>query len=183
MLRGSFLPKTMPSSISWTTSRSVVSRPTCPAAASSRISRAVCSSSSPPPTSRPSVRAALRRASCRLPVCAAARSAASLPRPEILDGPKLRLPGRDYFLFTGPLGAALQLGDPGGIWSKSPNLYWPEDHSWCVATEIDFDSTLVGGSRDLVDAVLAHQRLEAWPITADDSLAWDGDTINPWQRT
>jgi hypothetical protein len=119
MLRGSFLPKTMPSSISRTTSRSVVSRPTCPAAASSRISRAVCSSSSPPPTRRPSVRAALRRASCQLPVCAAARSAASLPRPEILDGPKLRLPGRGYFLFTGPLGAALQLGDPGGTCPKT----------------------------------------------------------------
>jgi hypothetical protein len=64
------------------------------------------------------------------------------------------------------------------VWWQSPNLFWPADRSWCVASEIDFDSTLVGGSRDLVDAVLAHPGLEVWPVSAGDSLAWDADTIN-----
>lgn len=101
---------------------------------------------------------------------------------EILEGPRLERPGRSYLLFTGPLDDAGGLGDPRGIWPQSPNLFWPADRSWCVATEIDFDSTLVGGSRDLVAAVLAHPRLEAWPVTEDDSLAWDADTINSGQR-
>jgi hypothetical protein len=102
--------------------------------------------------------------------------------PEVLRGPRLRLPHRDHLVFTGPLEADLRLGDPRGVWWQSPNLFWPGDRSWCVASEIDFDSTLVGGSRALIDAVLAHPRLEAWPVAAGDSLAWDADTINSGRR-
>ncbi|MFR9802785.1 hypothetical protein ACL02T_10835 [Pseudonocardia sp. RS010] len=97
---------------------------------------------------------------------------------EVLDGPRLALPGRNYLLFTGPLADAAGLGDPRGIWPQSPNLFWPQDRSWCVATEIDFDSTLIGGSRRLIDAVLACLGLEAWPVSPGDSLAWDADTLN-----
>jgi hypothetical protein len=57
----------------------------------------------------------------------------------------------------------------------------PADRSRC-ATEIDFDSTPVGGSRGLVDAVLAEPRLEAWPVAEGDSPAWDADTTNPGRR-
>ncbi|WP_412736579.1 hypothetical protein [Krasilnikovia sp. MM14-A1259] len=56
--------------------------------------------------------------------------------------------GRDYILFTGPLHAALQLGHrplPDWFVPQSPNLLWPADRAWYVASEIDFDSTLVGG--------------------------------------
>lgn len=97
---------------------------------------------------------------------------------EVLDGPRLQLPGRSYLLFTGSLTDAAGIGDPDGIWKQSPNLFWPLDRSWCVATEIDFDSTLVGGSRRLVDDVLACPALEAWTVTPGDSLAWDADTVN-----
>jgi hypothetical protein len=61
---------------------------------------------------------------------------------------------------------------------QSPNLLWPVDPSWCVATEIDFDSTLVGGSARLIEAVLADPRLEALPVRPDDSLQADADTVN-----
>jgi hypothetical protein len=30
--------------------------------------------------------------------------------------------------------------------AESPCLFWPADRAWCVATEVDFDSTLVSGS-------------------------------------
>jgi len=96
---------------------------------------------------------------------------------EVLDGPRLALPGRSYLLFTGPLADATQL-DPRGFGSQSPNLFWPRDHSWCVATEVDFDSTLIGGPRPLIDAVLASPVLEAWPVAPQDSLARDADTVN-----
>ena len=29
---------------------------------------------------------------------------------------------------------------------RSPNLFWPSDHAWCVATEIDLLFTLVAGT-------------------------------------
>jgi hypothetical protein len=75
--------------------------------------------------------------------------------------PKLELPNRAYDVFSGPLAAArTSLGDiPWG--HRSPNLWWPADHAWCVATEIDFAWTYVGGPRDCIAAVLADPRLEA----------------------
>jgi hypothetical protein len=97
----------------------------------------------------------------------------------ILDGPRLRLPSRDYVLFRGPLAAAAAVGrrwDP--HWAQSPNLFWPADRSWCVASEIDFDSTLVAGPAALIDGVLADPALEAWRVGPGDSLAYDADTIN-----
>jgi hypothetical protein len=101
--------------------------------------------------------------------------------PVVIDGPRLRLPHRSYFLFTGPLRAALATGEWATLsWfiAQSPNLFWPQDRSWCVASEIDFDSTVVGGSKDLVAGLLSAPGLEAWPVNAGDSLAAAGDEIN-----
>ncbi|MFL6074860.1 MAG: hypothetical protein ACJ73S_15800 [Mycobacteriales bacterium] len=101
--------------------------------------------------------------------------------PEVWALPRLRLPDRDHLLFRGPLRAALDMGwhaSPLGFEPQSPNLFWPADRAWCVGTEIDFDSTLVGGPVELVDAVLAAPGLEAWPVDPGDSLTADADRIN-----
>jgi hypothetical protein len=93
--------------------------------------------------------------------------------PEVWVLPRLRLPGRDYLLFRGPLQAALHMGwQATAEWfqPQSPSLLWPADHSWCVGTEIDFDSTLVGGSAGLISAVLAAPGLDTWPVGPDDDL-------------
>jgi hypothetical protein len=98
-----------------------------------------------------------------------------------LRAPRFETPGRGYYLFTGPIDDALRIGSwPTADWflPRSPNLFWPDDRSWCVATEIDFDSTLLGGPPDLIDDVLRRDDLEAWPVGPLDSLAWEGDTIN-----
>ena len=98
-----------------------------------------------------------------------------------LHAPNFALPHRVYYLFTGPLGDAVKIG----TWvtrdwflPRSPNIFWPGDRSWCVASEIDFDSTIVGGTTDLIADVLHRDDLEARPVGPDDLLAWDGDTIN-----
>lgn len=81
--------------------------------------------------------------------------------------PRLRLPGRDYFLLRGPLAAMGELVHHDGSqtwWTQSPSLFWPADRTWCVATEIDADSTLVGGSTEAIDAVLAASVLEAMRV-------------------
>ncbi|MEU4545613.1 hypothetical protein [Nonomuraea dietziae] len=101
---------------------------------------------------------------------------------EVWALPRLRLPDRDYLLFRGPLRSAMAMGWHGSpLWfePQSPSLLWPADRSWCVGTEIDFDSTLVGGSAELVAAVLAAPGLEAWPVQPGDDLSASGDLINP----
>ncbi len=45
--------------------------------------------------------------------------------------------------------------------------------------EIDFDSTVVGGSVALIGVILADPALEAFPIGPDDSLTADADHVNP----
>ena len=104
----------------------------------------------------------------------------TVPR-EALEGPRVRLPGRDYLLFEGPLDAAGELGEwthwEGRSWfdPQTPNLWWPDDRSWCVATEIDLDSTYVGGSVALVEEILGDPRFEALKVRATDRRE---DTIN-----
>ncbi|MGH8301512.1 MAG: hypothetical protein ACRET5_08615, partial [Steroidobacteraceae bacterium] len=56
----------------------------------------------------------------------------------------LALPKREYVVFTGSLDE-LMATPWYAVYDQSPNLFWPDDRAWCVATEIDFDSTLVGG--------------------------------------
>jgi len=78
-------------------------------------------------------------------------------------GPKtirLRLPNRDYMLFIGSVAE-------GDGWDDGPNLWWPEDRRWCVASEIDLDYTLIGGAQDLCDELV---RAGAQPATVDDAL-------------
>jgi hypothetical protein len=100
---------------------------------------------------------------------------------QALAAPRLSLPGREYLLLTGPLRAALRTGhqvtddwfDP-----QSPSLLWPQDRTWCLASEIDLDSTLIGGPVELVEAVLAAPTLEAWRVQEDDDLSSRGDRLN-----
>jgi hypothetical protein len=100
---------------------------------------------------------------------------------EVLEGPRVRLPGRDYLLFAGSLAAAPQLGwtsPGGGFFRQSPNLFWPHDHAWCVASEIDLFCTLVAGSEALAQALVGDPRLEVWRVHPADPIAFDSDQIN-----
>lgn len=45
-----------------------------------------------------------------------------------------------------------------------PQLVWPQDRAWVVASEIDWDSTIVAGSRSLVDDVFADETLETFEV-------------------
>ena len=93
--------------------------------------------------------------------------------------------GRSYRLFAAGKSALTQWPGMHRSSPQSANLIWPNDHSWCIATEIDWDSTLVACSDDVADALLEDQRLEAFDVTYDDDLSWGGDTVNPrpaWLR-
>ena len=92
---------------------------------------------------------------------------------------RVRAPGRDYLLFSGPLDTVMAfLRRVGPFWGESPNIWWPEDRSWCVATDIDLYDTYVGGSQECIAAVLNNPDLEALSTTLDARLGLGGDIIN-----
>jgi hypothetical protein len=80
--------------------------------------------------------------------------------------PKLELPNRLYHAFVGPIEAAPSSFNKARFSHQSANLWWPDDHAWCVATEIDFAWTYVGGSRECVDSILADSRLDVVETSA-----------------
>jgi hypothetical protein len=116
----------------------------------------------------------------------------------------LSLCARDYVVLQGPLMAVDQLEYDSSQFGSSerdvsvrrrvgefarapvarfpqrgaPNLIWPANRSWFVASEVDFDSTLVGGNSELIEAMIESPELEAWRVGPTDSLAADGDKIN-----
>ena len=94
-----------------------------------------------------------------------------------VSGRPVQLPGRNYGLYTGSIDLALAPLDV--PWNdQSPNLWWPEDQAWVVATEIDYAWTYVGGPRRLIDRIVADELLEAFPVQLGDSPFWDGDAVN-----
>ena len=95
---------------------------------------------------------------------------------EVLAGPRVRAPGREYLLLRGPLDEVSRLH--GFLGQQSPNLWWPEDGAWCVATGIDLAWTYLGGSRALVADVRADPRLETLEAEAGHRFTHDSDLLN-----
>jgi hypothetical protein len=96
--------------------------------------------------------------------------------PGLTSVPEVLLPERPYLLLEGPVTAAGELGMTG--YDQSPSLFWPDDHGWLVATDVDLDSTYLGGSAALVRDVLADARLEAVPASVSDPVWAASDDIN-----
>jgi hypothetical protein len=78
---------------------------------------------------------------------------------------------RSYCLFSGPVRKAAG-------WRDGPNLWWPDDRAWCVASEIDLAYTYVGGSRELIEEILEHPALEALPSLVGEGITYDSDELN-----
>jgi len=92
------------------------------------------------------------------------------PIPEnVRQGRRVRLPKRDYLLYTGPLEAVLASVSLSGQ-EQTPNLWWPVDRRWFVGSEIDLAWTYVGGPAEMIEALLADARIEALPAESDDPL-------------
>ena len=80
---------------------------------------------------------------------------------------RLHLPSRDYVLLRGPVRAASRSFEPSPI-HQSANLWWPQDRSWFVATEIDYAWTYVGGPAGCIQELLDDQRLETIAVRSED---------------
>jgi hypothetical protein len=82
--------------------------------------------------------------------------------------PQVRAEGRDYLLFVGPLSAAAFEFDISYQSPNIPNIWWPDDRAWCVATEIDFSWTYVGASRECIDRILSSGQLDSSEVSLED---------------
>jgi hypothetical protein len=104
------------------------------------------------------------------------------PLPTVIARPKrptFKVPGRAYYIARGPLSAALDTVYGVVSHYQSASIWWPEDRAWCVATEVDFDWTYVGGSNACIAAVLGHAALEALRARITDGVTYASDPINP----
>lgn len=92
------------------------------------------------------------------------------------EAPRVKTSHREYILFSGDLDAGSGfLEFPMG---QSPNIWWPDDRAWCVASSIDLQSTYVGGSAECIEAILDHPGLEAFLVNAGDRVDFGSDVIN-----
>ena len=101
---------------------------------------------------------------------------------ELRQVPTFELPHRRYHLLSGPISAILESAEP-PPWEQSANLWWPEDHAWCVATEIDFMTTYLAVSTECFAELKGVPSLEILAADPTDATTWASDTINPttWQ--
>lgn len=84
--------------------------------------------------------------------------------------PLVDLPDRTYYLMEGPVGAVAGLRDPASGQWRNPDLFWPDDRRWFVATDVDFWSLYVGGDNDLVADLVASVTTPTEAVTLSYQL-------------
>ncbi len=92
---------------------------------------------------------------------------------EVRTGPRVRLPHRDYLLYTGPVDAGLVFLPSQ---HELADLWWPSDHAWFVYGDVDLNCTYVGGSATLVQELVESTEVEAIRVDPDDSTAISSET-------
>ncbi|OZE24613.1 MULTISPECIES: hypothetical protein [unclassified Rhodococcus (in: high G+C Gram-positive bacteria)] len=95
-----------------------------------------------------------------------------------LDGirataPTAAIAGYDYFLLKGPVSRAADT-----LEGLSPNLWWPSDHTWCVAQHFDFHCAYLGGSAETVADILALTSIASMPVRVDQIVTQGHDEHN-----
>lgn len=85
--------------------------------------------------------------------------------------PRFVLPDRTYYLLEGSVSAVTQLcyPDSSGDW-RNPDLYWPDDRRWFVATDVDFWSLYIGGDSDFIAELTSHLPTRSNMVTSADRL-------------
>lgn len=84
--------------------------------------------------------------------------------------PRLRRPHRSYYLLDGPVGAVDGLRYPDGDRWRNPDLLWPDDRAWFVATDVDLWSLYVGGRHDVIDELADATPTACEPVELDTPL-------------
>lgn len=101
-------------------------------------------------------------------------------RAEVRQAATFHVPQREFYLLAGQVGAVAESAVESPRY-QSPNLWWPEDRAWCVATEIDLNTTYVGCSEACREALLTLPEAEALSIDPATGINWRSDTVNPFE--
>jgi hypothetical protein len=103
-------------------------------------------------------------------------------REDVRHAPLFTVPSRAYYLLHGSIDGIIESAcdEPR---QQSANIWWPDDRAWCVATEIDLNTTYVGCSTACRDDLLVHDGLEAHTIDPSSAISWRSDELNPAPRT
>ena len=90
-----------------------------------------------------------------------------------MEANRFNLPTRAYLLMRGPLVEAKNIGwiFSESFRAQSPNLLWPRDRQWILATGIDFNVTLIGGSEALITSILNQGSLTTQRFKVTDTIA------------
>jgi hypothetical protein len=84
----------------------------------------------------------------------------------VLDGPKVVVPNRAYYLFRrkltdfGDWGAAERRPGQPRLHMPDPPFIWPADRTWCVANDVDPHWAGIGADRSAIDQLVADPRLD-----------------------
>lgn len=77
-------------------------------------------------------------------------------------------PDHTYYLLEGPVMAVTDLRYPGTEGWRNPDLFWPADRAWFVATDVEFWSLYIGGSSafvaELVQTILVRSESVAFDL-------------------
>ena len=88
------------------------------------------------------------------------------------DAPRVRVYGWNYVLVqAGPHEARTWRSDEGRWFTALPELMFPADHSWLVSSLWDDARACVGGSVDLISALLIEPELRAGAERTDPSVS------------
>jgi len=82
-------------------------------------------------------------------------------RTDVAAAPKFDVPARAYHLLVGTVESATESVTEH---EQSASLWWPDDHAWCVSTEIDFNTTYIGGDEACCGEVLRLPGIEAFVV-------------------
>lgn len=85
-------------------------------------------------------------------------------RADVASAPKFAPAPRSYHLLAGPIESASESMTEHS--EQSASIWWPDDRAWCVATEIDFDTTYIGCDEMCSDEILRIPDVEAFVVDA-----------------
>lgn len=84
--------------------------------------------------------------------------------------PRFDLPHRRYYLVEGPVTAVTDIRHPDGDGWRNPDLFWPDDRAWFVATDVDFWSLYVGGTAGFITELARTVPTHAELVALDDPI-------------
>lgn len=94
--------------------------------------------------------------------------------PAVMNGPKVQIPNRTYYLFRGKLAdfgdwgeAEMRQGQPRSS-MPDPAFIWPADHAWCIANDVDPHWAGIGAGTEAISALLEIPGLDVVPANPRD---------------